>query len=463
MEAIGTHRWASAPAVARDLALSAGLVGAATAIGWALRTALDETDLLLVYLMAVVVAAFRLSRPASVLTALGAVAALNFCFVEPRFTFRVDERRYLVTFAAFAVLGLAVSTLAAQARDRATVAARREAEAQALFRVGRALAGAGDAATIARIGAVQTAELLGTDAWVLLEGEPAPGSARLPLVSGDTCHGVLCVGAAADPEQRHLLAAIADQLALALGREALGRASAEAQRRADAERTRSSLLASVSHDLRTPLAAIAGAASTLQDTDGAPEVRQRLLAGIVEESFRLERLLDNLLQMTRLQDDPRPDLDWQVAQDLAGAAVERIRSAAGGRVRLLAPVEPVLVRCDALLVEQALVNLLENALRYAPGPVTVSIGQADAAVALSVEDRGPGIAPADAARVFERFERATRAGRGAGLGLAIVRAVAHLHGGDAVALQRSGGGATLRLTLPARGPDGADLPAPEPP
>ena len=498
--AVPRPRWAVS---GRDLGLGVALVGAATALGWTLRGVLPETDLLMFYLLAVVVASFRLSRGAALATALGAVAAFNFFFTEPRFTFYVDEQRYLLTFAGFAGLGTLVSALASRARDRAEVAARRELEARTLYRLGRALSEAADADAVAREALVQVGELFGAPGVVRL-GPPealrvaartipepsapeeeatarwaadhvapvGPGTdtlpdvaiLQIPLRAGGRVHGVLGVrvdrALLDDPDRRHLLHTVVDQLGAALARDALARGERESSRRADREQTRSSLLASVSHDLRTPLATITGAATTMQGGGLDAPAQHRLLTQIVDESHRLAGMVDNLLHMTRLEADVDVTLDWQVAQDLAGSAVARVEPRAAPRpITVSAPEGPALVLCDALLVEQALVNLLENALRHAPGPepVEVTVQADDAEVRFLVEDRGPGVPAGEA--VFAPFVRGAGAGRGSGLGLAIVQAVARVHGGTATVAPRPGGGSTVALLLPAGGPDRATPPA----
>jgi two-component system sensor histidine kinase KdpD len=493
---------------ARDTAVAGGFVGLATAVGWLLRHLLPESDLLMLYLLVVVVASFRLPRAASLLTALGAVAAFNFFFIEPIFTFAFAERRYLLTFLGLGGLGVVVSTLAARARERAAVAAQRESEARALFALGRALADAGGLDAIAATGAAHVHELLGVDVvvrlvdgpdlrvaahvgpvdddpadvatarWVVAHQQPAgPGTDTLPsgpslvvpLATGGTCHGALGVRAADagldDPDRRHLLETLTDQISGALARDALAARSADAVRRADAERTRSSLLSSVSHDLRTPLAGITGAATTLQSEGDrvAPEVRRRLLSQIVDEGWRLERLVNNLLQMSRLDEAVGTTLDWEVAQEVTSGAVARVRAEVGGRTLTVEAADaPILVRCDALLVEQAVVNLLENALRHTTGEVTASVRAESDHVVFAVADRGAGVAPGDAERIFERFVRGGSPATGSGLGLAIVRAVARVHGGLAEVVPRDGGGSVFRVVLPVGGPDRAPLPEVEP-
>jgi len=228
-------------------------------------------------------------------------------------------------------------------------------------------------------------------------------------------------------------------------------------------------LSSVSHDLRTPLAVITGAAGTLLENSATvPEAtRRELMQTILDESERLNRLIRNLLDMTRLESGAvELKKEWLPLEELVGAALTRMeRRMAGRDVRAAVPPDLPLVPCDAILVEQALTNLLENALRYGADPIEISARRDDAFVVLEVADRGPGIPPGEETRVFEKFHRAGREGHpgGVGLGLAICRAIAVVHGGRILALNRDGGGAAFRLFLPLgeRSPDapGSELSA----
>ena len=230
--------------------------------------------------------------------------------------------------------------------------------------------------------------------------------------------------------------------------------------RATTEERRSSLLSALSHDLRTPLAAITGAATTLRDESAAIDGDQRreLLDTICEEADRLERLVRNLLDMTRLESGALVvKRQWMPLEEIVGSALTRLESQLDGRpVRTDLPADLPLVSADAVLLEQVFVNLLENAAKYTPrgSPVEI-VARAPAdtgAIAIEVADRGPGIAAGDEARLFDKFFRGPQAGSsGAGLGLAICRGVIDAHGGTITAANRPGGGAVFRMTLPIVG------------
>jgi len=230
----------------------------------------------------------------------------------------------------------------------------------------------------------------------------------------------------------------------------------EAAVRAESEALRGTLLSSVSHDLRTPLAAITGAATTLRDQEVDEPTRRELVEAICEEAERMERLVKNLLDMTRLASGAvSAQRDWIPVDELVGAALSRTEGKLSRhRVRTEIPGSPALVSVDPILVEQLLVNLLENAARHTP-PGTEVLVRAEGGpggLVLEVADRGPGVAPGDEEKVFERFHRGGRAtGQGAGLGLAIARAIAEVHGGTLRLTSRPGGGASFRLALPGAG------------
>jgi two-component system sensor histidine kinase KdpD len=292
---------------------------------------------------------------------------------------------------------------------------------------------------------------------------PGVKALYLPLTASRGTLGVLGVcpadpHALETPEQLHQLETFANQTALALERAQLADEAQRAEIRAETERMRSSLLSSVSHDLRTPLASITGAASSLLETRAALDTptSRELLETIQEESERLSRLVNNLLQMTRVESGAlQLHRDWLPLEEIVGAALERLKRRLGDRpVSTRLPEDLPLVPVDDVLIEQVLINLLENALKYTPSgsPIEVAAWASEEGVTVEVADRGPGLGPGEEARVFEKFYRGRRtSGGGAGLGLAICRGFIESHGGRIWAENRAGGGAAFRFTLPVVG------------
>jgi two-component system sensor histidine kinase KdpD len=330
---------------------------------------------------------------------------------------------------------------------------------------------------------------LGVARWVLEHQEPAgtgtdtlPGADALylPMAASGRAVGVLRVVVrdprlARDPIERQLLEAVAGQAGLALERAELVRRSERTRLEIEAERLRTNLLSSLSHDLRTPLGAIEGAASTLLDSGEAiaPAGRRELLLAVLEESRRMNRLIGNLLEMVKVESGlVEVRKEWQPLEEVVGIALLRLDAQLAGRgVQTHLPADLPLVAIDGLLIEQVLINLLDNAAKYTPAgsPIDIGAEAEDGTVIVEVADRGSGIPREEEERVFQKFTRlADQAGpRGAGLGLAICRGIVTAHGGRIWVEPRPGGGARFRFSLPMEGPPpslppfGDDEPAPD--
>jgi two-component system sensor histidine kinase KdpD len=250
-----------------------------------------------------------------------------------------------------------------------------------------------------------------------------------------------------------------NQAALALERALLAEEAEKSQVSAETERLRSALLSSVSHDFRTPLAAVTGAAtSLLQEGDKlGSEARTELLQTIREESERLGRIVTDLLEITRIESGAvQVRKEWCPLEEVIGSALARLEGKLAGREVKVDLTGPMLqAPLDAVLAEQLFFNLIENAVKYTPAgsPIEIHAHEADRQVVVEIRDRGPGIAPGDEQRIFERFYRSPDGGRvgGAGLGLAVCQAVVRAHGGDITARSREGGGTVFRFTLPVEG------------
>ena len=277
------------------------------------------------------------------------------------------------------------------------------------------------------------------------------------LVSGDEAVGVIAVqvnqsrrwGGATVP----LIQAIAHQTGLALGRVRFADRAREATVRARTEELRNTLLSAVSHDLRTPLAVITGAAMTVRDDeDRLPRAaRRELLSSIVEDARRLERVLANLLQLTRVETGLVPSRELIPVEELVGSALTRMESSLGTwKVNVDLPSDLV-VPVDPVLAEQVLINLLDNAIKHGGPPIEVSARREGATVVFDVVDHGRGIPDELGATLFDKFVRASTA-PGVGLGLAVVRAIVEAHGGRVGADNVPSGGARFRVELPADHP-----------
>jgi two-component system sensor histidine kinase KdpD len=283
----------------------------------------------------------------------------------------------------------------------------------------------------------------------------------LPLRAPVRVRGVLALAPRNErlifvPEQRRLLETFAAQIALALERVHFVEVAQNTQLHMATERLRNTLLASISHDLRTPLAVLTGAASGLVESSGAlsDESRRELAQTIFEEAQHMSELTGNVLDMARLETGAvRPNRQWQPLDEVVGAVLGRLRKRLEGRsVRVDLAAAPPLVYLDTVLIGQVLANLLDNALKYTPAGTAIDVGAAaeHEAVRMWVSDRGPGLAPGDEQRVFEKFYRATSEGGpvGVGLGLTICKAVVEAHGGRIWAENRAEGGARFCFELP---------------
>jgi two-component system sensor histidine kinase KdpD len=487
----------------REAGIAAGVLALATLIALALRGYLAPTNLAMVYLLGVVAIALRCGRRISIAASIASVAAFDFFCVPPYLTFVVSDYGYLVTFAGMLVVALVVSTQTARIRANAHQAVDRQARAQALYQLSRTLAEqtrvfdtARAAATLAgRIFEAEVVIFLPEDGkisfrkrtsdylrvptteedvaqWAFDHGVNAGhGTAQfaeatalyVPLRGARENQGVMCVPPGAGkrvqtPEQETLLDLFANQTGLALDRTITQKAAEDTRLRMETEQMRSSLLSAVSHDLRTPLASITGAASTLRSQGDKlpPEVRYELLDSISEEAERLTRLVSNLLDMTRFESGAvELTRDFCPLEEIVGSALQRVEWKMAGRpVTTLIPEDLPPVFVDDVLVGQVVTNLLENALKYTPEGTAIELhAQSQASeVILEVRDRGPGFEPGEEGRIFEKFYRGAskKTSGGAGLGLAICRAVLQAHQGSIQAFNRPGGGAVFQVRLPTR-------------
>ncbi|HEX2831000.1 MAG TPA: DUF4118 domain-containing protein, partial [Burkholderiales bacterium] len=483
----------------------AGVVATvATLIGSTMHGAFELSNIVMVYLLGVVAAAFFLGRGPSILAAVLCVAAFDFFFVPPYLTFAVSDTQYLVTFGVMLVVGLVISELAARVRLQARIAGYREERASALYDMSRELAATDKLEVIVGIAVRHVSDvfasqvvLLLPDAdgrmrypkaqsgygslhgadlniaqWVYDHTEPAglgtdtlAGSDThfVPLAAPGRTIGVLALLPANPrrlfvPEQRRLLETFAGQIAVAIERAQVAESARAAELRAQTESVRNALLAAISHELRTPLATILGASSTLAESDALSDAARRELArNVSEEARRMSDVIAKVLDLAKLQAGAtRVQLEWQPVEEVVGAALSRLAARlARHHVTTALPARTKLARFDSLLIEQVLVNLLENAAKYSPegGHINVGADFRHGELVVTVTDDGPGLVSGEEAKIFEKFYRGAAGGGpgGVGLGLAICKAIVEAHGGTIRAENIPAGGAMFEFTIPQEG------------
>jgi two-component system sensor histidine kinase KdpD len=479
-------------------------VGVATGAAALMQPYFEQVDLVMVFLLGVMFVASRTSTWPALFAAFLSVASFDFFFVPPYYTFAVSDIRYLVTFVVMFLVSIVISRLTLRVRSQAESARMRERRTAALYRLSRDLVREREVDRLSGIAAKHIGEVFDCQVAVFVPGEagrlaPAGGKGSaafapdpqelsvaqwvyehrqaaglgsdtlpgakalyLPLVASAGTVGVIGIlprtGADGfEPEQIHYLETFANQTATAIERSSLGEAAQRALLTAETESLRNTLLSSISHDLRTPLSAITGAATTLLENDLALDTTARLdlLQTIQEEAEHLNRIIKNVLDMTRLESGAiKVNKEWQSLEEIVGVALNRL----GDRLQdhplaVTLPGNLPLLPFDGLLIEQVLMNLFDNAIKYTPKgtPLELSASEEFYTVTVELADRGPGIPPGEEERIFEKFVRGRGTGGGVGLGLAICRTIMTAHGGRIWAENREGGGAVFRFTLSSAG------------
>ncbi|MGJ7582311.1 DUF4118 domain-containing protein [Variovorax sp. RHLX14] len=490
----------------------------ATVIGMALTLVatplsglLEQVNIVMLFLLGVVGVAMRFGRGPAALAALLNVAAFDFFFVTPRMSFAISDAQYLVTFAVMLGVGLLVGQLTAGLRFAVGVSGSRERRAQSLFELTRDLSAALESTQVIALGAAAVQRHFGgralvvvTDArdqlaqpaapppgfdpsvadWAFRQGQPAGLATAtlaaqpwhyMPLKAPMRVRGVLALAPAQPrwlliPEQAQQLETLARQIAIALERVHYVEVAQQAVVEMESERLRNTLLGAISHDVRTPLTALIGLAESLQQTTTDAARQSETAQAIVSQARALNALVNNLLDMARLESGIAGGAvnlrrDWQSVEEVVGTAIRSAASALGDlAVRTALAADLPLVEFDAVLIERVLVNLLENAAKYGAPPIVVGARVTPAALVLSVRDHGPGLPPSSRGREQQLFDKFTRgqaesATPGVGLGLAICKAIVGAHGGEIsatnVAPDAQGGGAEFTVTLPRRTPPDA--------
>src|SRR5580704_2207244 len=462
----------------------------------------DNSNIVAIFILAVVLVGVRLGRGPAALAAVLNVCAFDFFFVPPRLSFAVSDVQYLLTFFIMLAVGLITGQLTAGLRFQARVASHREERAGSLYEFARDLSGAVQVEQVVKISdesiqrtfranaalllpdasgrliatmsnTVGLAVEIGTAQWAFDRGQPAgsgtdtlPGSEVLyiPLRAPTKARGVLAVKAhnrrmLRIPEQRQLLDTFAALIAIALERVHYVGIAQDALLKMESERLRNSLLAALSHDLRTPLTVLGGLAESLALT--APKLSSQQLEtaqAIQDEARRMSTLVSNLLDMARIESgEVKLNLQWQPLEEVVGAALEAARGMLQRHsIAVQLPRDLPLVKLDAVLIERVLVNLLENISKYTPpgSTATLSAQVIGDQLSVAVADNGPGLPAGREEAVFQKFTRGERESStpGVGLGLSICRAIIESHHGKISAAQRPGGGAIFTFTLPIGNP-----------
>ena len=480
------------------------LIAIDTAIGFLIGGRIEATNLIMVYLLTVVIAAVYLGRGPAILTSFLGVLSFDFFFVRPYFTFAVSDTQYIITFIALFLVGMVISQLTARAREQAEAAQQREVETAELYDLSRDLAAAAELDVILRglahhveqtfereivvllpeenrlisrvasTGLDLNDEEMAVADWVYRHGEPAGRHTNtlpaaelryLPLKTARGTVGVLGVGKPGTverdltPAQRRLMEAFANQVAQAIERVKLAEEARQIKLLKAAEKLQNALLNSISHDLRTPLVSITGALTSLDEQSNSlsDEYRKSLIITAREEADRLNRLVGNLLSMTRIESGAiKLHREPGDIQDVIGTALEQLgKRIANRNVQVKVPIDFPLVPIDFTLMVQVLVNVLENAIKYSPEYCAIEVSaelKADKAC-IKIADRGEGIPPDDLTRVFDKFYRVQRpeSVSGTGLGLSISKGIVEAHGGQIYAHTRDGGGTVITVELPLNG------------
>lgn len=480
----------------------------ATGLSFVMFPYFELPNLIMVYLVGVMVTAIYCGRGPAILNSVLSVLGFDFFFVPPRFTFAVAENHYILTFGVMFLVALVISHLTALVRRQAEAAQLQERQTAAMQALSQQLASTRGVTQILQVVVQHIAEILGCEVVALLPDEngrvhiaagelvsvfqrdiikelsvaqgtyesgqmagwgtqnsPTSEILYVPLQATNVTLGVLALRPRDPesaqwllPEQLRLrfLESLAKQAALALGVERLEKAALEAQVTMETERLRASLLSSITHDFQTPLAAIMGSASSLIDLQGQinPQNAKEMLGDIYDEAESLSRLAHNLLSIARLESGSLTlHKEVQPLEEVVGAALNRLEKRLADRpVKIALAADLPMIPLDAALAEQIFINLLENILKYTPGgsPISLSASRQGEAIEVEVADSGPGFAPGDLEKIFEMFYQGAKGAdlKGHGLGLFICRAIVEAHGGCIWALNREGGGAAVRFTLP---------------
>jgi two-component system, OmpR family, sensor histidine kinase KdpD len=472
----------------------------ATLLALPLRDLFEAANIVMLFLLSVVLVAWRCGRGPAIVAAFLSVALFDFFFVPPQYSFAVSDVQYVLTFAVMLCVALIIGQLTAQSRRAAESALSREQRARALYEMARKLSGAVNREQTADITAHFLEESLQVRIALFLADRndhlnvvPGTGLASgdfstdlaravyhraepsvfdqmlyLPLRAPVRLRGVLVATPWVENSEEHvnrreLLETVASMIAIVIERIHYVEVANDALLTIESERLRNTLLSALSHDLRTPLTALVGLADSLAlARPPLPRPQQEMAAAIRDQSLRISHLVHNLLDMARFQAGPvKLRKEWQPLEEVVGSSLKSLDASLSRyavKTRLAADLP--LLEFDAVLIERVLFNLLDNAVKYSPagGEVVVEAHRCDAFVEVSVTDNGAGVAPGSETALFEKFVRGNSESStaGVGLGLAICRAIVEAHGGRIWAANRAEGGAQFVFTLPVGDPPVVD-------
>jgi two-component system sensor histidine kinase KdpD len=454
------------------------IVATVTALLWLVQHSISEANIALFYLVVVLLCAATAGRGPAVIAAVASFLTFKFFFVEPVLTYTIDNITDPWQLFSFVAAALIAGAITLYAREQAAMARQQAREIAILYELSQSISTELDFERIAPMIVETTRRLLACPACQLLlrdidgnfEVFVAQGvwpdqreSVTATLRAGEQTLGDLRVALAPQQtslngNQQQLLETLANQAALALERSRLAQAAARAEALAESDRLKSTLISAVSHDLRTPLAAITAAADELMAEDVQWSAAAILdFAQIIKgEATQLYHLVSNMLDLTRIEAGVlRPQRGWYNVAEIVYHVLQRLApNLEGHPIELQVPDDLPLIPVDYVQLEQVLWNVLQNALKYAPpdSPLTIEVRQEATYLMLCIGDRGPGIPTSERARVFEKFYRLPQTQQaslpGAGLGLAICKGFVEAHGGDIAILDHNGGGALVTIRLP---------------
>ena len=477
------------------------LLFSATAVGFLFERQISLTSQAMLYVLAVVIVSYLFAWKESVVCAVGAVTALNFFFVPPRWTFEVESSEHLIALFTMLLVALVISNLTAGLRRETAVARLNEQRARQLQGLAADLSAAASEQALVDLGQealnnsfdgpcvlmtclpdgallpgpkLEPSILDGMNCCMREAAVLGPGTGRwpglnawhLPVGEKGRMNGAAYVqpALASDASGREHAQALCALLAQALWRLRLASDMLSAQGEVQRQQIQNTFLAAISHDLRTPLAAVVGAASSLQTQREKLSVAEqdRLLESIVSEASYLSTVTENTLQLVRLANSAEElQRDWESMEEIVGAVLARVRRRdPNRRIKSSVPKDLPLIKADPELLAQLLEILLDNALKYSAQAIDLTVSAAGNELLVSVKDRGPGIPIEKFSTIFEPYSRSDQSGQhGSGLGLAVCRAVAQAHGGMLTLRRRNGGGSSFSLSLPIEAQQPEDVPA----